>query len=197
MNQKKLRMILNNNIILASASPRRKELLGRIFKEFSVCPADIEETYPKNLDADKISVYLACKKAEYVFKKYPKSLVIASDTTVILGNKVFGKPSDKRDAIYTLKALSGKTHKVITGVNILFNSKNIKINSVSKVTFFDLTDKMINDYTDTPEPYDKAGSYAVQGSASIFIKKIEGSFDGIMGLPVSEIYMALKGNNII
>lgn len=201
MNQMNFQMLMNSNkyndVILASQSPRRKILLKRIFPEFRIIKSNVEETFPEDRPKGEVSLYLAEKKAENIAKNFPNSLIIACDTSVILEEHIFGKPANREEAENMLRMLSGKTQKVVSGVCCILGEKRIRLNSVSYVTFYDISDDEISAYCQTDEPYDKAGAYAVQGLASKFIKNIDGSFDSIVGLPVAEIYQELKKEQLL
>lgn len=175
------------NVILASASPRRQELIKLIFDDFSVCPADIDETLPDGISADAAPVYLSEIKAKAVGESNPDALVLAADTVVISDGEILGKPADKADAHRMLKSLSGRTHRVITGCSIGKGGKFHSFSSVSFVTFYPLTDKEINDYIATGDPMDKAGAYGIQSGAAVFVEKIEGDYFNIVGLPVARL----------
>lgn len=174
-------------IILASASPRRKQLLNTIIKEFEIIPSNAIENYPASLPALNVSLYLSKLKAEDIHNKYPNDIVIGSDTTVIINNQILGKPVSKDDARNMLKLLSNNVHFVASGVTI-YNSNEIhQINSISKVYFKKLADEDIENYLSNDEYKDKAGSYAIQGLASVFIDHIEGDYDTIVGFPTKEV----------
>ncbi len=175
------------NVILASASPRRQELLKLIFDDFSVCPADIDETLPDGISTDKAPVYLSEIKAKTICESNPDSLVIAADTVVISGDEILGKPVDKADAARMLKSLSGRTHRVITGCSVGKGGKIHSFSSVSFVTFYPLSDSEINDYIATGDPMDKAGAYGIQSGAAVFVEKIDGDYFNIVGLPVAKL----------
>jgi len=180
-----------NKIILASSSPRRKQLLSTITEDFEIIPSNAIEVYPQDLDAMQVSLYLSKIKAEDIHNKYPNDIVIGSDTTVIIDNTVLGKPINKEDAKKMLKTLSNNMHYVVSGVTI-YNGDEIKqINSISKVFFKNLTDEDIDQYLSYDEYKDKAGSYAIQGLASVFIDHIEGDYDTIVGFPTSEVKQVL------
>lgn len=181
-----------SNIVLASASPRRQELLKLIFNEFSVVPSDAEETVPDSLGAEETAEYLAKIKAYSVAKKHPESTVIGADTCVVAGGTVLGKPKDINDARKMMKMLSGKTHKVITGCAIVNEGKVTSFSTETQVEFYSLTDGEIEDYINTDEPYDKAGGYGIQGKASLFVKGIKGDYFNVVGLPVAELSRKLK-----
>ncbi len=179
-------------IILASKSPRRKEILSMINIPFDVITADVVETIDTKNDLVKEIEKLSYQKAYAVFKNHSDSLVIGSDTIVKINNEVLGKPKTIEDARRMLKLLSDNTHEVITGVTILVNDKIETFSKIAKVTFYPLNDKEIDDYIQTKEPMDKAGSYAIQGIGSKFIKSIDGDFYTIMGLPIAELYHRLQ-----
>lgn len=179
-------------LILASQSPRRKELLGMLDIPFDIIPADIVETINYDNDLTQEIQKLAYQKANHVFSNHQDSIVIGSDTIVYINNKVLGKPKSKQEAKDMLHMLSGNTHKVVTGVAILSNEKQDIFASISDVTFYELTDKEIDDYVETVEPLDKAGAYAIQGKGFEFVKTINGDFYTIVGLPIAEVYRHLK-----
>ena len=174
-------------VILASASPRRKELLRFIFDKFEVFPADVDETLPDETDADSAPVFLSKIKAQAVLQKHPDALVIAADTVVIMHDEILGKPSDTVDAARMLNLLSGRTHRVITGCTVGFGGRTHSFSAVSFVTFYPLTDTEISDYIKTGDPMDKAGAYGIQSGAATFVEKIEGDFFNIVGLPVARL----------
>mgnify|MGYP004572114887 FL=1 len=180
------------NLILASQSPRRKELLEKCGYPFSITVADIDETIDFSLSLEDAIQTLAYKKAEKVFTDHKEDVVIGSDTIVTINSQILGKPKDKNDAFNMLKSLSGKTHQVITGLAVITKDKVYKTVSVNDVTFYDLSDEEIYKYIETNEPMDKAGAYAIQGIASRYIKSINGDYYAIMGLPVSKLYHILK-----
>ena len=188
-----LKLIKQNNgvimtqIILASASPRRKELLSKITTDFEIIPSNALEIYPENLDALKVSLYLSNLKAKDIHSKYPNSIVIGSDTTVIINNTVLGKPLNKDDAKNMLSTLSNNIHYVVSGVTIYNKDEIYEINSISKVFFKNLSNEEIEEYLTHDEYKDKAGSYAIQGLASKFIDHIEGDYDTIVGFPTNAV----------
>lgn len=180
-------------IILASASPRRQELLKYIVPDFDIIPADIDETLPDDISSDKAAEYLAVKKAEHISEQYLDNLVIGSDTVVIIGGEILGKPSDKADAERMLHKLSGQVHTVVTGVCLSMNGRSESFSKETKVRFYPLTDKEILDYISTGEPMDKAGAYGIQGFGSVLIEGIEGDFFNVMGLPVASLKRKMEG----
>ena len=171
-------------IVLASQSPRRKELLEKCGLPFTIDVADIDESINLNNDLKKEIEELAFKKANTVLKRHPEAIVIGSDTIVTINQEVLGKPKDDEDAKRMLKKLSGTSHKVITGLCILSNLKKYSTASVSEVTFVDMSDEEILKYIETGETKDKAGAYAIQGYGSRYISSIKGDYYTIMGLPV-------------
>lgn len=196
---------MNNsyNIILASASPRRKELLSRFISNFEILPANIDEIIPDNVETDSVPLHIAEQKANFIRDNYKNikenSIIISADTCVIYNNEIFGKPKDKLDAKRMLQVLNGNTHKVITGVCCLILNKNkeIKFSSITNVKFISYDESMIDKYIETQEYADKAGAYAIQGFGSILVEKIDGCYDNVVGLPVAGIIRKLMDENII
>lgn len=177
-------------IILASKSPRRKELLSFITTDFAVKSADVDETLPQGITPDKAVEYLSKIKAEPF--KNENDIVIGADTVVALDGKILGKPRDDADAFATLKMLSGREHSVFTGVSVI-KGENIETFSVqTKVKMFELTDEEIEEYIATDEPFDKAGSYGIQGKGSLLVEKIDGDYFNVVGLPISRLNRVLK-----
>ena len=174
-------------VILASASPRRKELLSSIIEDFDIIPSNIEESYPKTLKLIDVPLYISDLKASDIYKKNNQSIVIGCDTAIVFENKLIGKPSDKTDAKKTLISFSGNWHYVISGVTIYSDNQKYQINSINKVFFKKITESEINQYLLNDEYKDKAGSYAIQGIASKFIDKIDGEYEAIVGLPIKEL----------
>lgn len=189
----------NKKIVLASASPRRKELLQAIGLEFEIIPADIDET----LESDKFSLNaiekLALDKALDVSKRinYP-ALIIGSDTVVVIDDQVLGKPKDKEDAFTMLNKLSGRTHKVISAIAIYdtVQDKTLVDSVSSEVTFREMTDKEITNYIESSEPMDKAGAYAIQGIGGIFVSSICGCYSNIVGISIFKLAEMLKAFGI-
>ncbi|MCS6957004.1 MAG: Maf family protein [Aquificaceae bacterium] len=177
-------------LVLASESKRRVQILKMLGFNFLVIPSYIEENHMGHpvLTARR----LAFRKAFTVWKDYKFATVLGADTIVVLGNKILGKPRDKEDAKAMLRNLSGKWHKVITGVAILSPKGKISFHDTVWVKFAPLSNKEIEEYVDTEEPMDKAGAYAVQGIGARFIEKISGDFYTVMGLPASKTYRILK-----
>jgi septum formation protein len=186
---------LNNyNIILASQSPRRQELLKGLHIPFEVKEIDVEETFPRQMVGVDIPMYLAEKKADaYAAKMAESTLLITADTIVWHEGKVFGKPKDKNDATQMLNALSGKTHQVITGVCISTLNRRKTFHVISEVRFARLLPEEIEYYLNNYKPYDKAGAYGVQEWIGyVGVEHIEGSYFNVMGLPIQRLYSELK-----
>ena len=183
------------NIILGSQSPRRQELLHGLDVNFTVnVIAGLEENYPATLQGEDIPMFLAQQKAEaYLNSLTPKDMLITADTIVWLDGIVYGKPKDEADAKKMLRALSGKTHDVITGVCVTTTERQETFAAISKVTFASFSDDEINYYIEKYRPMDKAGSYGVQEWIGyIGVERIDGSFYNVMGLPVQRLYTLLK-----
>lgn len=179
-------------IILASKSPRRRELMEMLKLPFEVIVSDIDERIDYDNDLVKEIESLSYRKAYAVYKDHQDALVIGSDTIVKIGNDVLGKPRSIEHARNMLKELSGRTHEVVTGVTIICASQVETFSSVAEVTFYPLTEEEIDEYLETNEPMDKAGSYAIQGDAAKFIRSINGDYYTIVGLPIAELYHRLK-----
>jgi septum formation protein len=192
-------MKLSHKIILASNSPRRKELLAGLDVPFEVrIIKGIDESYPATLPTAEIAEYIAQKKAAaYRETMAADELVITADTIVALGDEVLGKPKDAADARRMLHELSGKTHQVITGVVLTTKEQQKHFSVVSNVTFKELTDDEIGYYVETYKPMDKAGAYGIQEWIGyVGVTRLEGSYFNVMGLPVQRIYEALKRFNV-
>ena len=186
---------LNYHIILASNSPRRRELLSGVGLDYEVRTLPgIDESYPETLQGEEIPVYISSQKASaYLDELKENELLITADTIVWLDGRVLGKPSDEEDACQMLRALSGKTHQVITGVTLATTTFQKSFASVSQVTFATLSDEEIKYYISHYHPMDKAGSYGVQEWIGfIGVERIEGSYFNVMGLPVQRLYRELK-----
>jgi len=178
-----------DRIILASASPRRKQLLEWAEVLFDIIPSDSEELIPDNLLFSEIPIFLASQKASIVRTKTGNDkIILAADTIVVLKNQLLGKPLDRADAIRMLSLLSGSVHEVITGVVLMSAKREIRFTETTKVRFHDLTQAGIEHYVDTYRPFDKAGAYAIQEWIGVTgIHSIEGDFYNVMGLPVSRV----------
>ncbi len=192
---------INKNIILASASPRRRELLSLVTKDFVVVTADVDERAAEikmeeeGTPALKVSEHLAEIKAKAVFdslseEEKENSIVIGADTSVILGDVIYGKPEDREDAVRILSSMCGKEHVVATGVALFAGSKKNIFTEETRVEFYRLDEfqsKLISDYCDSGSPYDKAGSYGIQDMGALLIKRIDGDYSNVVGLPVARL----------
>ena len=183
--------------ILASASPRRKQLLEWAELDFEIVIADTDESYPPGLAPDEVAMHIALQKAKTVKRKTNSDqTIIAADTIVVLGKEILGKPTSRDDAINILSKLSGQIHQVITGVAISGKKEHCFADS-TEVEFHPLTQKEIEFYIDKYQPYDKAGAYAIQEWIGVVgIKRISGDFYNVMGLPVSRVVQALANHSI-
>lgn len=178
-------MFENIKVVLASQSPRRKELLCMICKDFEVMPADIDETLPEGVSAEEAAEYTAKRKAAAT--ECCDALVIACDTIVVAGDEILGKPADRQDGKRMLELLSGRTHKVISGVAIRYKNKERSFSQTTEVTFYEMSEEDINDYLDSGEPFDKAGAYGIQGLGGVYVEGIRGDFFNVVGLPVARL----------
>ena len=174
-------------IILASASPRRQELLNYVFDEFECIPADIDETLPESISAENSAEYLAVKKAEHIAFSFPDALVIGCDTVVVHCGEVYGKPSSQAEAEKMLNDLSGKKHSVITGVCLCLNGRKHSFSDVTAVEFYTLAPEEISAYIATGSPMDKAGAYGIQDKNFLPVKAIEGDYFNVVGLPIGRL----------
>ena len=183
-------------IVLASASPRRRELLKRIVKDYKVTTSDINEEESYNLPPLEAVLDIAKRKGLNVVDKYPNDIVISADTIVVIDSKIIGKPIDKEDAKRILKLLSNREHEVITAYCLFKGGKMIENYVSSKVLFYELSDELIDKYIATGSPLDKAGAYGVQDNENFpIVKAIIGSVDNVIGFPVKEIEEDLKRFN--
>ena len=178
-------------LILASQSPRRQQLLQLLRVSFVVRPADIDEAMYPNLPPQQEVSRVSKLKAEATPRE-PGDVVIAADTIVVLQDKVLGKPADKADAIAMLRALSGRDHQVMTGITVLRGDKAVTHTEITDVHFRPLTEDEILRYVETGEPMDKAGSYGIQGYAAPFVEGIRGDYYNVMGLPVCRLQQMLQ-----
>ncbi|MFA6938139.1 MAG: Maf family protein [Treponema sp.] len=188
-------------IVLASSSPRRQQILKELDIPFIVHPANIEETFPKNISLSEVPEFIASQKVNAVIHSLPVDQeipwVLGADTIILYKNKIYGKPKDEDEAFSFLKTLQGNTHKVITGL-ALFNGELHYLatrTSVNKVTFAPMSDEELNWYVKTSEWHGAAGAYRIQGLASCFISKLEGTESSVMGLPIFELCDIFKEQN--
>lgn len=182
--------MINKKIILASASPRRKNLLESLKLDFEIIPADIEENIDQDNFSPELIEELALEKARYIAQKidYP-AVIIGADTVVVIDNHILGKPENNEEAFKMLKKLSGNTHKVISAIAVIDNQLNIEKTEhvISEVKFRQISDIEIDEYIKTGEPADKAGAYAIQGTGSKFISSINGCYENIVGLSTPKL----------
>jgi septum formation protein len=181
------------DIILASQSPRRKQLLTTLGLEFKVIPSKFDESIIKyNNSPSKYCETLALKKAEYIANIHHEKLVIGADTIVVCDNEIFPKPKNKFMASYYLSKLSGKSHQVFTGISLILNQKKHTFHESTTVTFKNLSKIEIEYYINNFNPMDKAGAYGIQDWSSIFVKNINGCYFNVVGFPISRVYTELK-----
>lgn len=195
-----MKPINKDKLILASASPRRKDLMGKAGLEFHISAADIdEEAVPYEGDPGTYVQVLSAKKAETVALKHPDAWTIGADTIVVVDNAILGKPKDRNSALSMLGKLTNRTHSVFTGFSIMGPSKNIALTRAveTRVRFKALTREEMAWYADTAEPYDKAGGYGIQGIGAFMVQEINGSYSNVVGLPVCELIQTLTQLKII
>jgi septum formation protein len=180
-------------LVLASASPRRQELLRSAGIAFEVQPADIPEDPLPGEDAKDCAERLAREKALAVARQRPHDVVLGADTVVVVDRQLLGKPCDAADAARMLRMLSGRVHRVITGVCLVVNGQPSVASETTLVTVSEITDEDIAEYVASGEPMDKAGAYAIQGIASRWIPRIEGDYSNVVGLPVALVFRMLRG----
>ena len=178
-------------LILGSKSPRRREILSMVTKDFTVCASDCDESYDENTPLCKVPELLSRRKAEAIEIK-DGEIVIGCDTVVVYENQLMGKPKDKNEAIKMLRTLSGTTHSVISGICLRTKDKCVSTTVTTYVTFKALTDSEIENYVNTYNPIDKAGAYGIQESAGAFVEKIDGDFYNVVGLPLCKLCSMLK-----
>lgn len=179
-------------IVLASASPRRRELLGLLVNSFTVRPADCDERVPQGLSAAETVEYLSRIKGDAVRAACGEDdWVISADTVVAVGDEILGKPRDEEDCRRMIRLLSGREHLVYTGVTLTHGARQVTFHVCTGVTFYPVPDDELDAYVRTPEPYDKAGGYAIQGGAAIWIEKINGDYYNVVGFPVARVHREL------
>lgn len=192
-----MKVIANNKIILASESPRRKELFSRLGVPFEVKASGIKEEIEGELPPEEFALAIATKKADEIVQRNKEAIVIAADTTVYLGETLLSKPVDNNQAREFLQALSGKEHRVITGVSIRGAGLSIGFAETTTVTFYELTDDQIDAYVATGDSLDKAGAYGIQTLGGMFVEKINGDYNNVVGLPLSRLFHTLLTLNVI
>lgn len=181
-------------LILASNSPRRRELLTLAGIEYTVIPSECDEILPEKITPAQAVEELSRQKAEDVFSRHPDKMIIAADTVVALGDTILGKPKNDEDAFNMLSSLSGKIHTVYTGVCIKTNDKSDIFHCATDVEFYNLTEEQIKSYIATKEPCDKAGAYGIQGKGSLLVKGINGDYFNVVGLPLAETVRHINQN---
>ena len=186
--------MFNQKIILASQSPRRRELLHLAEIDFDIIVADTDESYPIDLSFEEIAIHIAKNKALAVaHQNTTDKIIVAADTIVVCDDEVIGKPTNEEDAVNIISKLSGNKHTVITGVYMVQKTKEIFFADVTEVTFHNLTQTQIKYYVNKYKPFDKAGAYAIQEwIGAVGIKNINGDFYNVMGLPISRVVEALQ-----
>jgi len=184
-------------LILASASPRRQELLRNANIPFEVQPAEIDEDPLPSEPAKACAERLAREKAQAIAQKRPGDAVLGADTVVVIDNQILNKPVDVPDATRMLRLLSGRTHQVITGVCLVVQGQYAVASETTSVTMSEISEEEIAAYAASGEPVDKAGAYAIQGRASRWIPRIEGDYSNVVGLPISRVYRMLQQAGVI
>jgi len=184
--------------ILASGSPRRRELLERLGFEFDVIPASVSESMRAKESPRDFALRTAREKAEQIARRHPESWIVAADTIVLIGGEILGKPRDEAEAVEMLKKIRGRTHIVVTGFCIR-KGEDARFESLveSQVEMVELSDDEIRWYVSTGEPLDKAGAYGVQGIGAMFIRRVVGSYTNVVGLPLAELVEGMKRLGIV
>lgn len=186
-----MKLTTEHLFILASESPRRKELFSILGIPFDVQPARILETVEGEHTPEELAISIAYKKTVPIVQANPNAIVIGADTTVHLGSEILGKPKNKEQATEYLKKLSGQTHTVVTGVSIQGCGTNISFAESTLVKFYELTDEQIEAYVETGDSLDKAGAYGIQTMGGLFVEKIDGDYNNVVGMPISRLYQTL------
>jgi septum formation protein len=179
------------DIILASGSPRRKELLTTLQLPFTILVSDVDETIDNDIHPHEAVMELAARKANIIAKKQAEALIVGADTVVALGNDILGKPKDVSEAKSMLQSLSGKKHTVYTGVCLCWRGKERRFYERTEVLFWELSEQIIMDYIDSGSPFDKAGGYGIQDAGALFVRRIEGDYYNVVGLPISRLHQEL------
>ncbi len=187
----------NVPIILASQSPRREELLSKLNIPFTIQVSGVDEEIAGKATPEALALIIAKKKGEHVANEHPESIVIAADTTVFLDDYLLSKPKNEHQAKEYLRRLSGKTHRVITGVSIKGMGSDVGFSETTYVTFHELTDELIDAYVATGDPLDKAGAYGIQSMGGLLVQRIEGDYNNVVGLPLSRLFHILLDMRVI
>lgn len=180
------------NYILASASPRRRELLALAIPSFAVCRPHVEEHMEPGWSATQAACALAKQKAAFVAKKFPEDCVIAADTVVEFNGELLGKPGSTADAVRMLRMLSGQEHRVVTGVCLVHGSRERVFSQETLVHFYPLREEEIQAYVKTGEPMDKAGAYGIQGKGALLVEGISGDYCNVVGLPLAKLMRVIR-----
>lgn len=183
-------LLKNKRVVLASKSPRRKELLHLLTDTFEVIPAEGEESAPADIRAEEVPVYLADLKCREVAERCAigdNTIVIGCDTVVIQDGRVLGKPADEQDALMMLSELAGRSHIVVSGLSVYYRGKFLTGAGVASVTFYPAGEQQLKAYIATGEPMDKAGAYGIQGIGGLLVMGINGDYNSVVGLPVNEL----------
>ena len=192
-----MNLLTNNKIILASESPRRKELFSRLGIPFDVHAPGVNEEVDGVHTPEELAIAIADKKASAVVEKYPNAVVIGADTTVRLGKVLLSKPTNNEQAKKYLKLLSGKMHNVLTGVSIQGAGYSVAFVESTLVKFYELSDEQIDAYVASGDSLDKAGAYGIQTMGGLFVEKIQGDYNNVVGLPISRLFQTLLSLQII
>lgn len=187
----------NNRFILASESPRRKELFSKLGIPFEVKASGAAEIVEENLSVEKVAMNIAIGKATYIINENPSAIVIAADTIVSFGDELLMKPKDNAEAKKFLQKLSGNTHQVTTGVAIYGEGCSISFAETTSVKFFDIPEGQIDAYVATGDSLDKAGAYGIQTMGGLFVESIHGDYNNVIGLPISRLFKALLSLRLI
>ena len=185
-------LVTMKGLILASTSPRRQELLKGLGIDFQVVAPQVEERYGEGEDPAVGAMRIACRKARQVAEQFPGRLVLGADTIVVLDGMILGKPEDSGEAREMLKRLSGRVHRVITGFCLIDGERTVTRHVETLVKIKEVTDEELEEYLRTGEPLDKAGAYAIQGVGAHLVERIEGSYTNVVGLPLTELKVALR-----
>ena len=183
---------MNKKIILASQSPRRRELISLLGVPYQVIPAMGEEIFDENLGIEENLINISKSKTDEVFMQFPEATVVGGDTVVVYKNEVLQKPLDEQDAKAMLEKLSGNTHEVWTAISMKSSKHEENFVVKAQVSFYDINEAEIKKYIDSGEPMDKAGSYNIDGYGALFIKEVVGDYFAVMGLPIASVYQKLK-----
>jgi len=186
-----------SNFILASNSPRRRELLKQVIEDYEVMTSNVEEVIDEDLPYEEAVMDLAFQKASHIFSAHQDKVVLGFDTLVLIDDELLGKPKDEEDAKVMLRKLSGKTHFVITGGAIISKKVSTSFYVKTRVNFALMTEEEIDEYVLSKEPMDKAGAYGIQGKGSKFVQSVTGDYFTVMGLPVHRLYQELKKYDLI